>query len=127
MPVIGLVTVSASQWIMLSIAVMARVAKAYLELDRLLILLLILWDQRAVGVSLSVCWLSGTLASVILENNGGPGVSVGVGGINISIIYYSALISRSCSSPIENGHNGDGFFTTSSRSSIERRAAYVEE
>ena len=43
------------------------------------------------------------------------------------MIYSNALISWSCSSPIENGDVGDRFFTASARSSITCREVSVEE
>ena len=56
---------------MISITGMTRVAKAYLELDGLLFLLLIIWDQHAGGGSLYVGWLSGTIADDNIISTGG--------------------------------------------------------
>ena len=77
-----------------------RVAKAYMELYGILLLFLILWDQRAEGFLFSVSWLSGTLAPDTLGSEGGSGVSLGVGGREIAIIYCNALISQSLLYPI---------------------------
>ena len=65
---------------------MMQVAKAYLELEGLLLIFLIIWDRRSVGVLLSVDWLSGTLAAGTLGSARGSGVSVGVGGRDLAII-----------------------------------------
>ena len=56
---------------------MTRFDNAYLELDSLLLLFLILWDQRAVEFLFSVGWLSGTLAAVNLGSTGGSSFTVG--------------------------------------------------
>ena len=53
-PVIGLVTALSSQWLGISITVIPWVGKSYLELDGLLLLFLLLWDQHKVGFLLSV-------------------------------------------------------------------------
>ena len=73
----------------------AWITKAYLELDRLLILLLILWDQWVVGVSLSIDWLSGTIYAGTLVSTGLSGVSMRVGGRELAIISCNALIAQS--------------------------------
>ena len=78
-------------------------------------------------VSLFVGWLAGTLAAGTLGSAGGSGVSVGVYGRDLAIISYNDMIACIWSSPIENGDDGDGLLTASARSSIERRAAMVEE
>ena len=88
---------------------MKRVDKAYMKLEGLLLLLLIIWDRRAVGVSLSVGWLSGTLADGTLGSALVSGVLVGVGGREFPILYCNALIARSFLSPIEKGYDEDGF------------------
>ena len=80
---------------------MKRVDKAYMKLEGLLLLLLIIWDRRAVGVSLSVGWLSGTLSDGTLGSALVSGVLVGVGGREFPILYCNALIARICSPPIE--------------------------
>ena len=61
------------------------------------------------GISLASGWLSGTLAAGTLGSDGGLGVSVGMGGRDLDIIYFNAMISRSCSSLMEKGDGGDGF------------------
>ena len=52
---------------------------------------------------------------------------MGLDGIDLAMISCKSLISRSCLSSIENGYDGYGFLNALARSSIERRAAMVEE
>ena len=109
-----------------------QVAKAYLELEGVLFILQILWDGQAVAIVLAGDWLAGTIYAGTLGSAGEyvkgimVGVSVGVDGIDLVMIYCKALIAQSWSSPMENVNNKDGFFTASSRYSIAQRAASVE-
>ena len=126
-PVIGFITALGLYWIRLSIGAMARVSKVYLELEGLLLILLIIWDRRSVGVLFASGWLSGTLAAGTRVSSGVSGVSVGVVGRELAIIYWNSLIARSCLYPIEKGDSRDGVFTAPARYSIARRAVLVEE
>ena len=57
----------------------------------------------------AVGWLSSTLAAGTLGSAEGSGVSVGVSGRELIIIYYNDMIAWSCLYSIEKGDNGGWF------------------
>ena len=103
------------------------VAKEYLELEGLLLLFPIIWEQWSLGVSLKIGWLLGTIAAGTLASGGGSGGLESVYGREIAIIYCNALIAHGFSSQKEKGDYGNRFFTASSISSNVRQVQLVEE